>query len=33
MKIDGVSATLTAIAEYLRKGAEPQGSFGFAILN
>lgn len=33
MKIDGVSASLTAIAEYLRVGAKPVGSFGFAILN
>lgn len=33
MKIDGVSATLTAIAEYLRIGAKPVGNFNFAILN
>lgn len=33
MKIDGVSASLTAIAEYLRVGAKPVGNFGFAVLN
>lgn len=32
-KIDGVSASLTAIMEYLRVGAEPTKSFGFAVLN